>query len=102
MSRRGLTSWPTSIRYRWGRANRNAPLLLGARWGEAWLPRRRVLQPVFTKQYVTQFAGHMAEAADKLSQARGHLDLVRYLESRNGFVNELDKKIKIRACKCPS
>jgi cytochrome P450 len=39
---------------------------------EAWLPRRRALQPVFTKQHVTQFAGHMAEAADKLSQAWGH------------------------------
>jgi cytochrome P450 len=38
---------------------------------EAWLPRRRALQPVFTKQHVTQFAGHMAEAADKLSQAWG-------------------------------
>ncbi len=38
---------------------------------EAWLPRRRVLQPVFTKQHVTQFAGHMAESADKLSQAWG-------------------------------
>jgi cytochrome P450 len=36
---------------------------------EAWLPRRRALQPVFTKQHVTQFAGHMAEGADKLSQA---------------------------------
>jgi cytochrome P450 len=38
---------------------------------EAWLPRRRALQPVFTKQHVTQFAGHMAEGADKLSQAWG-------------------------------
>ena len=38
---------------------------------EAWLPRRRALQPVFTKQHVTQFAGHMAEGADKLSHAWG-------------------------------
>ena len=38
---------------------------------EAWLPRRRALQPVFTKQHVKQFAGHMAEGADKLSQAWG-------------------------------
>ena len=38
---------------------------------EAWLPRRRALQPVFTKQHVTQFAGHMAEGADKLSCAWG-------------------------------
>ena len=33
---------------------------------DAWLPRRRVLQPVFTKQHVAQFAGHMAEAAEGL------------------------------------
>jgi cytochrome P450 len=30
---------------------------------EAWLPRRRALQPVFTKQHVREFAGDMAEAA---------------------------------------
>lgn len=29
-----------------------------------WLPRRRTLQPVFTRQRVRQFGGHMAEAAD--------------------------------------
>jgi cytochrome P450 len=29
-----------------------------------WLPRRRTLQPVFTRQRVQQFAGHMAEAAE--------------------------------------
>jgi len=29
-----------------------------------WLPRRRTLQPVFTRQRVSQFAGHMAEAAE--------------------------------------
>lgn len=28
-----------------------------------WLPRRRTLQPVFTRQRVRQFGGHMAEAA---------------------------------------
>jgi cytochrome P450 len=38
---------------------------------DAWLPRRRALQPVFTKQHVTQFGGHMAECADKLSHAWG-------------------------------
>lgn len=34
---------------------------------EPWLPRRRALQPVFTKQHVRQFAGHMAEAAETVS-----------------------------------
>jgi cytochrome P450 len=31
---------------------------------ELWLPRRRALQPVFTKQHVRDFAGHMAQAAE--------------------------------------
>ncbi|HET7666033.1 MAG TPA: cytochrome P450 [Mycobacterium sp.] len=31
---------------------------------EPWLPRRRALQPVFTKQHVRAFAGHMAQAAE--------------------------------------
>ncbi|OBA71864.1 cytochrome P450 [Mycobacterium sp. 1554424.7] len=29
-----------------------------------WLPRRRTLQPVFTRQRVREFGGHMAEAAE--------------------------------------
>jgi cytochrome P450 len=28
-----------------------------------WLPRRRTLQPMFTKQRITRYAGHMASAA---------------------------------------
>lgn len=31
---------------------------------DEWLPRRRTLQPVFTRQRVDQFGGHMAEAAE--------------------------------------
>lgn len=31
---------------------------------DPWLPRRRSLQPVFTKRRVCDFAGHMAQAAD--------------------------------------
>ena len=34
---------------------------------EQWLPRKRTLQPVFTKQQVREFGGHMAEAAEKVS-----------------------------------
>jgi cytochrome P450 len=33
-----------------------------------WLPRRRALQAIFTKQRVPQFAGRMAEAAERLSR----------------------------------
>ena len=31
-----------------------------------WLPRRRALQPIFTKHYVPRFAGHFAEAAEQI------------------------------------
>jgi cytochrome P450 len=36
---------------------------------EPWLPRRRTLQPVFTKQQVRHFGGHMAEAAESVSSS---------------------------------
>ena len=35
---------------------------------DAWLTRKRVLQPLFTKRHVAQYAGHMATAADVLAQ----------------------------------
>jgi cytochrome P450 len=34
---------------------------------EPWLPRRRALQPVFTKQHVRAFAGHMSQAAEQVA-----------------------------------
>jgi cytochrome P450 len=34
---------------------------------EDWLPRRRALQPVFTKQHVSQFGGEMAQAAEMVA-----------------------------------
>ena len=34
---------------------------------DAWLPRRRALQPVFTKKHVTRFAGHMSEGGQALA-----------------------------------
>lgn len=36
---------------------------------EQWLPRRRALQPVFTKQHVREFAGDMAEAAQAVADS---------------------------------
>lgn len=33
---------------------------------EEWLPRRRTLQPVFTKDSVRQFGGHMVQAAESV------------------------------------
>jgi cytochrome P450 len=35
---------------------------------DPWLPRRRALQPIFTKQHVRAFSGHIAEAADAIVQ----------------------------------
>lgn len=34
---------------------------------DRWLPRRRALQPMFTKQNVPRFAGHMSAAAQSLT-----------------------------------
>jgi cytochrome P450 len=35
---------------------------------DEWLPRRRLLQPLFTKKRVRDFGGPMAEAADSISE----------------------------------
>jgi cytochrome P450 len=34
-----------------------------------WLPRRRTLQPMFTKQHVPRYAGHMAAAAQSVADS---------------------------------
>jgi cytochrome P450 len=36
---------------------------------EHWLPRRRALQPVFTKKHVREFGGHMAQAAQAVADS---------------------------------
>jgi cytochrome P450 len=36
-----------------------------------WVPRRRILQPMFTKQNVPRFAGHMSEAAQSVADSWG-------------------------------
>jgi len=38
---------------------------------QPWLPRRRALQPVFTKQHVRAFGGHMAQAAEMVATSWG-------------------------------
>ncbi len=57
---------------------------------EQWLPRKRTLQPVFTKQHVRQFGGHMAEAAEKVSA--GWVD---------GAVVDLDADRSLRPVRAP-
>lgn len=39
---------------------------------DRWLPRRRTLQPMFTKQHVPRYAGHMATAAQSLTDGWPH------------------------------
>ncbi|HYO03785.1 MAG TPA: cytochrome P450 [Mycobacterium sp.] len=36
---------------------------------EAWLPRRRLLQPLFTKKHVCAFGSHMAQAAESIASS---------------------------------
>jgi cytochrome P450 len=36
---------------------------------DAWLPRRRALQPIFTKHRVREFGGHMAQAAQTVADS---------------------------------
>jgi len=36
---------------------------------DRWLPRRRTLQPMFTKKHVPRFAGHMAVAAQSVADS---------------------------------
>lgn len=38
---------------------------------QPWLPRRRTLQPIFTKQHVREFGGHMAQAAQTVVDTWG-------------------------------
>jgi cytochrome P450 len=38
---------------------------------DEWLPRRRMLQPVFTKKHVRNFGGHMAQAAESIAESWG-------------------------------
>ena len=45
---------------------------------DEWLPRRRNVQHVFTKQHVREFGGHMSQAAEAICDSwadGGHIDL---------------------------
>ncbi len=56
---------------------------------EHWLPRRRTLQPMFTKRHVPRYAGHMAAAAQSVADGW-----------RDGAVVDLDaecRKLTLRA-----
>ena len=56
---------------------------------ERWLPRRRTLQPMFTKRHVVRYAGHMGGAAQSVADSW-----------RDGAVVDLDtecRKLTLRA-----
>jgi cytochrome P450 len=56
---------------------------------ERWLPRRRALQPMFTKRHVARYSGHMAGAAQSVADGW-----------RDGDVVDLDaqcRKLTLRA-----
>jgi cytochrome P450 len=58
---RGTLPWMIDLRRLIGGNLLNLP-------HDEWLPRRRAMQPVFTKQRVTQFGGHIADAAEHVSR----------------------------------
>ncbi|AKK30188.1 cytochrome P450 [Mycobacterium sp. EPa45] len=61
---------------------------------EPWRPRRRTIQPVFTKQRVREFGGHMAQAADSVCAAwpdGGEVDLDA--ESRSLTLRALGRSV---------
>ena len=59
-----------------------------------WKPRRRALQPVFTKQHVQRFGGHIAEIAEAVAHRwldGEHIDLDR--ESRRLTLGALGRSV---------
>jgi cytochrome P450 len=50
---------------------------------QRWLPRRRTLQPIFTKRHVARYAGHMATAAQAVAD-----------DWRDGAVVDLDTECR--------
>lgn len=60
---------------------------------DEWLPRRRALQPLFTKQHVAQFAGHMATAAEEISRGWGDDDVDLDKECRTLTLRALGRSV---------
>jgi cytochrome P450 len=61
---------------------------------DAWLPRRRLLQPVFTKQHVARFGGHMAEVAEETARSwRGGAEIDLDTESRKLTIRVLGRSV---------
>lgn len=61
---------------------------------ERWLPRRRALQPMFTKRHVPKYAGHMATAAHTVADSWDDGDVVDLdIESRRLTLRALGRSV---------
>jgi len=60
---------------------------------DEWLPRRRAIQPMFTKQHVSRFAGHMAEAAEEVCRSWGDDDVDLDMHCRRLTLRALGRSV---------
>lgn len=60
---------------------------------DEWLPRRRALQKMFTKQHVPRFAGHMAEAAEGVCRGWGDDDVNLDVQCRTLTLRALGRSV---------
>lgn len=60
---------------------------------ELWQPRRRTLQPVFTKQRVHEFGGHMAQAAESVAEKWVDTEVDLDVESRTLTLRALGRSV---------
>lgn len=60
---------------------------------DAWLPRRRMLQPLFTKKHVRGFGGHMAGAAESIAAEWAGTDVDLDVECRRLTMRALGRSV---------
>lgn len=60
---------------------------------DAWLPRRRMLQPLFTKKHVRGFGGHMAGAAESVADEWAGRDIDLDVECRRLTMRALGRSV---------
>jgi cytochrome P450 len=60
---------------------------------DEWLPRRRAMQPMFTKQHVPRYAGHMATAAEEICRSWGDDDVDLDVQCRKLTLRALGRSV---------
>ncbi len=60
---------------------------------DEWLPRRRAMQPMFTKHHVPRFAGHMATAAEEVCRSWGDDDVDLDVQCRTLTLRALGRSV---------